>query len=146
MMIAILTACATFAMAWGVSPASASAVMETVAAGEYREYMDYNGDGELSVMDAIGIMREYDYNSTYGNTMAYGESDVWDVVTENLNPAEYGDYFYYEIDFIDGSACRKYEISTDCYTVAHVYCEVNDTTFQYTVGIDPITETATVLD
>ena len=145
-MTMIIAACATFGMLWGVSPTSAAVVMGTAANHEYREYMDYNGDGVLSTIDAVSIMREYEYNSTYGNTMTYGENDVLAVVEENLNPSEYCDYFYYEIDSVNGEVCRRYSYDCSKYTELHVYCEVNDTVFQYTVSIDPITETTTVLD
>lgn len=151
MMTAILTAFAlsatsAFGMADGYSPSSADAIMNAAINGEYHAFMDYNGDGVLSVMDAIGVLKKYHENSTNGNTLTYGESEVLAVVTENLNPSEYSDFFYYEIDFVNGEPCRLYSYDYSEYTVLHVYCEVNDSVFQYTVGIDPITETATVLD
>lgn len=141
-----LSVAPTFGMANGYSAASADAIMTATVNGEYHAFMDFDGDGVLSVMDAVGVLRKYAENSTNGNTMTYGEPDVMRVVEENLNPSEYSDYFYYEIDFVNGEPCRMYTYEYSEYTVLHVYCEVNDTTFQYTVGIDPITETAVVLD
>lgn len=142
----ILSVAPTFGMVNGYSPASADAIMTATVNGEYHAYMDFNGDGVLSVMDAVGVLKKYVDNSTNGNTLTYGEKDVMAVVEENLNPSEYSDYFYYEIDFVNNKPCRMYSYEYSEYTVLHVYCEVNDTTFQYTVGIDPITETAVVLD
>ena len=151
MMTAILTAFAlsatsAFGMVNGYSPSTANTIMTATVNEEYHAFMDYNGDGVLSVMDAIGVLKKYHENSTSGNTLTYGESDVLAVVEENLNPSEYSDFFYYEIDFVNGEPCRLYSYDYSEYTVLHVYCEVNDNVFQYTVGIDPITETATVLD
>ena len=151
MMTAILTAFAlsatsTFGMVNGYSLSTANTIMTATVNEEYHAFMDYNGDGVLSVMDAIGVLKKYHENSTSGNTLTYGESDVLAVVEENLNPSEYSDFFYYEIDFVNGEPCRLYSYDYSEYTVLHVYCEVNDNVFQYTVGIDPITETATVLD
>ena len=151
MMTAILTAfdlsaTSTFGMVNGYSLSTANTIMTATVNEEYHAFMDYNGDGVLSVMDAIGVLKKYHENSTSGNTLTYGESDVLAVVEENLNPSEYSDFFYYEIDFVNGEPCRLYSYDYSEYTVLHVYCEVNDNVFQYTVGIDPITETATVLD
>lgn len=151
MMTAILTAFAlsatsTFGMVNGYSLSTANTIMTATVNEEYHAFMDYDGDGVLSVMDAIGVLKKYHENSTNGNTLTYGESNVLAVVEENLNPSEYSDFFYYEIDFVNGEPCRLYSYDYSEYTVLHVYCEVNDNVFQYTVGIDPITETATVLD
>lgn len=151
MMTAILTAFAlsatsTFGMVNGYSLSTANTIMTATVNEEYHAFMDYDGDGVLSVMDAICVLKKYHENSTNGNTLTYGESDVLAVVEENLNPSEYSDFFYYEIDFVNGEPCRLYSYDYSEYTVLHVYCEVNDNVFQYTVGIDPITETATVLD
>lgn len=151
MMTAILTAFAlsatsAFGMVNGYSPSTADTIMTATVNEEYHAFMDYNGDGVLSVMDAIGVLKKYHENSTSGNTLTYGESDVLAVVAENLNPSEYSDFFYYEIDFVNGESCRLYSYDYSEYTVLHVYCEVNDSVFQYTVGIDPITETAIALD
>ena len=151
MMTAILTAIAmmtapvpTFDAPCSIE--SADTCMELAVNSQYIEGYDYDGDGVLSVMDAVAIGKRGILNSTYGNTYTFGEKEVMAVVEENLNPSEYSDYFYYEIDFIDGVPCREYEISTDGITEVHVYCEVNDNIFQFTARITAVEESFVVTD
>ena len=120
--------------------------MNLIAHDRYHEGFDYNGDGVLTVTDAVSISRRGYENKTFGNTYTFGEEEVMAVVEGNLNPSEYSDYFYYEIDFIDGDPCREYEFSTDGINDVHVYCEVNDEMFQFTVRITAWEENFYVLD
>lgn len=151
MMTAIMTAVAmmtapapTFCAPCSID--GAVTCMNLVVNSRYNEGFDYDGDGVLTVLDAVSISKRGAYNSTYGNTFTFGEKEVMEVVEENLNPEEYSDYFYYEIDFINGIPCRKYEISTDSITDVHVYCEVNDEIFQFTVRIEAVEDYYWVMD
>lgn len=129
-----------------VSPETADTCLSYVVSGDYYEYMDFDGNGVLDVLDAVQIYKAYTLNLENSVPYTFGESDVLDVVTENLNPSEYSDYFYYEIDFVDGCPCREYEITTDSNITVHVYCEVNDSIFQFTAMVEPAKQLVSVLD
>lgn len=128
------------------SPETATSCLEMAVNNEYTPCLDYNGDGVLSTVDAIAINKRYHLNCENGNSMTFGESEVMRVVEENLNPSDYSDYFYYEIDFIENESCREYEIEVNDTINIHVYCEVNDSIFQFTACINPFEESITVID
>ena len=149
-MTAILSAMAMTAPApcfysW-FSPETANACMEYAVNGEYAPHLDYNSDGVLSAVDAVAIYKRYALNCENGNAYTFTDVDVMAVVEENVNPAMYSDYFYYEIDFVDGVPCRCYDFTAETVTEVHVYCELNDTIFQFTASIDPYRERVSVID
>lgn len=122
------------------APEIATSILESVVNGEYHAHLDYNGDGELTICDAVSVMKRYAYNVENGNSMTFGESDVMEIVTENYHANEYNKYFYYEIDFVNGSPCRCYEVTVSEVTAVHVYLEMNDTTDGFTIMVDPFKE------
>ena len=128
------------------SPETASACMEYAVKGEYAANLDFDGDGQLSTIDAVAIYKRYRNNCENGNTIIFNEEDVKRIVEANVPETDYSEYFYYEIDFINGSPCRCYSISADEVMTAHVYCELNESSFDFTVSIDPFKELVSVID
>lgn len=118
----------------------AESIMETAVANEYYPHLDFNGDGVLSVVDAVSVRKCYIYNVLNGNTMHFGESDVMEIVAENFKPEEYNEYFYYEIDFVNGECCRAYEMDFSETAYIHVYMEMNEKTTDFSVLIRPTEE------
>lgn len=115
----------------------AEGIMEAVVADEYYPHLDFDGDGILSVIDAVAVRKRYMYNVLNGNIMGFGESDVMEIVEENFSPDEYNEYFYYEIDFVNGSSCRAYEMYFSKPSYIHVYMEMNGKTADFSVLIRP---------
>lgn len=145
MITTLLLAAASTFNSW-YSPDIAQSCLDYAAREEYCQCLDYNGDGILSVVDSIAINRKYNENLTNGNIYIFNSDDVLAVVEENLNYNEYNEYFYYEIDFVNNSPCRLYEVAAGETTKAHVYCETNENSFQFTVEIDPVCELVKIID
>lgn len=128
------------------SPETATACMEYAVQGVYAPHLDFDGDGILSTMDAVKIYKRYNMNLENGGSYVFDESGVMRIVEENVPAEKYNEYFYYEIDFIDGTPCRKYAYTATQITTAHVYCELNGSSFDFTVSIDPFKELVSVTD
>ena len=45
-----------------ISPEIADEIQELVISGEYREYLDFKGDGKLSMADVVGVRKRYQNN------------------------------------------------------------------------------------
>lgn len=118
----------------------ASQVMEYAVNDEYYSHLDFDGDGVLSVMDAVAIRKRYICNVINKTPFHFGESDVMEIVKENYSADSYSEYFYYEIDFVDGSVCRAYEMDFENPAYIHVYLEMNDETKGFYVMISPAEE------
>lgn len=121
------------------SPEIASSIMDDVARGESHAYLDYDGDGEETILDAIGVLKRYYSNIENGNTIPFTSEDMEAIANENGF-----DYIYWEIDFIDGEACRKYEYETDTITTIHIYYEDEDICSGFYVELNPYEEIYTV--
>ena len=103
-MTALLIAAATYYAA--ISPEVSTEIKELAIKGEYREYLDYNGDGKLTIADAVGVERQYNYNVEHGNTVIFDREDVQEIIAEN-----YADVpIQWEISSINDEPCRLYDV------------------------------------
>lgn len=119
------------------SPEIADNVIQCVVNGEYHEHLDFNGDGQLTVADAVGILRRYSDNIEYGNELTVDTETVESIIEENYNV----DCIYWEIDFVNGQPCRKYELTVDEITTANIYLEFEDDTMDNVeIEINPFEE------
>lgn len=109
-----------------------SETLDAVIQKTYNPIYDFNNDGELSIIDTI-----YQLKENY-NTITFCEKDVMEIIGSKFEPTEYSEYFYYEIDFVNNTPCRKYELVVSEETIAHIYCEINDNTYQFNVLINPL--------
>ena len=125
------------------SPEVADIVCDYAANEEYHEYLDYNGDGQLSISDAVSIARRYQENCDYGNQITIDAEVVNSIIEENYTiPC-----MYWEFDRVDDRIVRQYEVITDCIISADIYLEFEDFSSEHIViEIDPFQETATVID
>jgi hypothetical protein len=67
------------------SPEVADAVCEYIANNEYHPHVDYNGDGVLSVSDAVCIARRYQENCDCGNEITIDSETVEAIIEENYS-------------------------------------------------------------
>ena len=119
------------------SPEIADNVIQCVVNGEYHEHLDFNGDGQLTVADAVGILRRYSDNIEYGNELTVDAETVESIIEENYSV----DCIYWEIDFVNGQPCRKYELTVDEITTANIYLEFEDDTMDNVeIEINPFEE------
>lgn len=119
------------------SPKIADNVIQCAVNGEYHEHLDFNGDGQLTVADAVGILRRYSDNIEYGNELTVDAETVESIIEENYSV----DCIYWEIDFVNGQPCRKYELTVDEITTANIYLEFEDDTMDNVeIEINPFEE------
>ena len=119
------------------SPEIADNVIQCVVNGEYHEHLDFNGDGQLTVADAVGILRRYSDNIEYGNELTVDSDTVQSIIEENYSV----ECVQWEIDFVNGEPCRKYELTVDEITTANIYLIFeDDTTDNIEIEINPFEE------
>ena len=119
------------------SPEIADTIIESVVNGEYHEHLDFNGDGVLSVADAVGVLRRYYDNIEYGNELTVDSETVQAIIEENYSV----ECVQWEIDFVNGEPCRKYELTVDEITTANIYLIFeDDTTDNIEIEINPFEE------
>lgn len=124
-----------------VSPDIADEITELVISGEYRGYLDFNGDGILSMADAVGVAKRYQDNCKYGNEITMDRETVEAIVMENYTD----EAIYWEIDKVNGQLCRQYKLTVDDITTAEIYLEFSGFSECVTVELNPYTETITVI-
>ena len=133
-MTALLIAAATYYAA--ISPDVSAEIRELAIKGEYREYLDYNGDGKLTIADSVGVERKYQYNVSNGNTVVFDREDVQSIIAENYvnSPVEW------EISSINDEPCRAYDVEiceVTRLTVALDFAEYGET---LEIQVNPYTE------
>lgn len=124
-----------------ISPEIADEIQELVISGEYREYLDFNGDGKLSMADVVCVRKRYQDNCRYGNELTLDSETVDAIVLENYSESP----IYWEIDRVNGQLCRQYELTVSEVSSAEIYLEFEDFSENVKVEINPFTETITVI-
>lgn len=125
-----------------ISPDVASHIQELVIDGEYREYLDFNGDGQLTIADVVGVEKRYQDNIEYGNEITLDREVVCSIIEENYFEAA----IYWEIDNTNGEFTRLYELTVSEVTEANIYIEFETSSENVSVRIDPFTESIKVID
>ena len=125
-----------------ISPDIATEIQELVIDGEYREYLDFNGDGKLTIADVVGVSKRYQDNCKYGNEITLDRDVVDSIVSENYSEA----CIYWEIDRVNGELTRQYELTADDIMTAEIYVEFESYSECVMVEVNPFTETITVID
>lgn len=124
-----------------ISPEIADHITECVINGEYHEYLDFNGDGELNIADVVGVRKRYQDNVKYGNKITVDSEVVQAIFDENVM-----DIMYWEFDSVDNEITRQYEITADSIITADIYCELTDfSTEHITIEINPFEEKVSVI-
>lgn len=119
------------------SPEIADHIVDCIINEEYHEHLDFNGDGVLSVADAVGVLRRYYDNIEYGNELTVDGDTVQSIIEENYSV----ECVQWEIDFVNGEPCRKYELTVNEITTANIYLIFeDDTTDNIEIEINPFEE------
>ena len=134
-----------------ISPAIADIVQQYVLDGKFYNHLDFNGDGELSIADVVGISKRYQDNVQYGNEITLDYETIIDIGWENFSESLDREYFvenellYWEIYRVNDSLCRQYELTVSEIATAEIYFEFEDFSDSVTVEINPYEETITVI-
>ena len=124
------------------SPEIADNILTAIINDEYYTHLDFNGDNELTIADAVGVLCRYNNNITYGNKLTVDKEVVESIITENYNI----DCIYWEFDFVNNELCRQYELTVDEITTANIYLEFADNTIgNVIIEINPFEEKVSVL-
>ena len=124
------------------SPEIADNILTAIINDEYYTHLDFNGDNELTIADAVGVLYRYNSNVTYGNKLTVDKEVVESIITENYNI----DCIYWEFDFVNNEPCRQYELAVDEITTANIYLEFADNTIDNVIiEINPFEEKISVL-
>lgn len=117
-------------------------VCDCIANDEYHAHIDYNGDGALTIADAVCISRRYQENVEYGNEITIDAETVEAIIEENYSVQ----CIYWEFDEINGEIVREYSVTTDSIIQADIYFEFeDDTTDHIVIEINPFKEMAFVI-
>lgn len=125
-----------------ISPEIADTIQECVINAEYREYLDFNGDGELNMADVVGVRKRYQDNCKYGNTITFDSEVVESIVEENYSEA----LIYWEVYRVGNNNCRQHEVSVSETTEIYLWVEFENYGETIKVIADPYTESITVID
>lgn len=124
-----------------ISPEISSEIMYCAAHGEYRQHLDYNGDGKLTTQDAVLVAKRYDYNCKYGNTIDISAEKIREIYMENFSD----DLLYYEICCINGENCREYSVEISEISEICIYYEFETYGETIVLVADPYKESITVI-
>ena len=133
-MTALLIAAATYYAA--ISPEVSTEIQELAIKGEYREYLDYNGDGKLTIADADGVERKYQHNVEHGNTVIFDREDVESIIAENYADSP----IQWEICGINGEPCRTYDVEICEVTRLTVVLDFAEYGESLEIQVNPYTE------
>lgn len=119
-----------------ISPEIADTIQECVINGEYREYLDFNGDKELNMADVVGVRKRYQDNCRYGNKITLDNEVVYSIVEENYQE----ELIYWEVDRVNEELCRQHEVVAYDITEVELYVEFENYSDTIIVEINPFEE------
>ena len=125
-----------------ISPETAAEVQELVINGEYRQYLDFNGDNVLSIADVVGILKRYQDNTTHGNEITMDSETIQSIIAENYS----SECIYYEVYRVNEQLTRQYTVTADEISTAELYIEFENFSDVVKVELNPYTETITVIN
>lgn len=129
-----------------VSPETSQLIVDYLVSGKSYVWLDYNGDGEMNLADAVGVLHKYETNVRDGNELELDLDTIYDIgwenLSENLDREDFieNELLYYEIERVNDKPCRQYDLTVTEKSEAVIYYEFEDFADTVTVSIDPITE------
>jgi len=123
------------------SPQIANNILQYIINEEYHPHVDFNGDGILTLSDAVSVYQRYNYNVKYGNTITLDENYINRVAEENgLN------IIYWEIYKINNDVCREYEYTANDITTVYVWYEEEEKGDSLIIELNPFEEKMQVMN
>lgn len=123
------------------SPQIANNILQYIINEEYHPHVDFNGDGILTLSDAVSVYQRYNYNVKYGNTITLDENYINCVAEENgLN------IIYWEIYKINNDVCREYEYTANDITTVYVWYEEEERGDSLIIELNPFEEKMQVMN
>lgn len=108
----------------------------TVCDDQYYLDADYDGDGNVTIVDAILAKQRVDAVQEFGNTVVI-DSDVCKSIVDEVSEDQ---VIYWEIDFIGDEVTRTYEFSASEETRFHIYYETEEWCRGVYCVVNPISE------
>lgn len=122
------------------APEVAEEMQELVISGEYRAYLDFDGNGVLNIADVVSVKKRYQDNRKHGNEITLDREAVEAIAAENYPDS----LIYCEIDRVNGELCRQYELTASEIIEAEIYLEFEDYCDTIKVELNPFTEVVRV--
>jgi hypothetical protein len=124
-----------------ISPEISAEIITCIINGEYRQHIDYNGDGNLTIADAVCVEKRYQNNCICGNSLEFTGDDVREIIAENY--AEYP--IEWEICSVNDDPCCCYDITVSEITDINILFEWENQSEVIEVELNPYTEIYKVL-
>lgn len=122
------------------APEVAEEIQELVISGEYRAYLDFDGNGVLNIADVVSVKKRYQDNCKHSNEITLDREAVEAIAAENYPD----NLIYWEVDRINGELCRQYELTASEIIEAEIYLEFEDYCDTIKVELNPFTEVVRV--
>lgn len=122
------------------APEVAEEIQELVISGEYRAYLDFDGNGVLNIADVVSVKKRYQDNCKHGNEITLDREAVEAIAAENYPD----NLIYWEVDRINGELCRQYELTASEIIEAEIYLEFESYCDTVKVELNPYTEVVRV--
>ena len=119
-----------------VSPETAAEIITECKAGNYHSFLDYNGDGELTIADAVCVSRKYEANCRDGNVYHLGSAEINEIIAENYTEAP----IEYEITSINDNICCLYAADFTEISRLTLLMEFEDAAETLEIQVNPFTE------
>lgn len=122
------------------APEVAEEMQELVISGEYRAYLDFDGNGVLNIADVVSVKKRYQDNRKHGNEITLDREAVEAIAAENYPDS----LIYWEVDRVNGELCRQYELTASEIIEAEIYLEFESYCDTVKVELNPYTEVVRV--
>lgn len=122
------------------APEVAEEMQELVISGEYRAYLDFDGNGVLNIADVVSVKKRYQDNRKHGNEITLDREAVEAIAAENYPDS----LIYWEVDRVNGELCRQYELTASEIIEAEIYLEFETYCDTVKVELNPYTEVVRV--
>ena len=122
------------------APEVAEEMQELVISGEYRAYLDFDGNGVLNIADVVSVKKRYQDNRKHGNEITLDREVVEAIAAENYPD----NLIYWEVDRVNGELCRQYELTASEIIEAEIYLEFETYCDTVKVELNPYTEVVRV--
>lgn len=125
------------------APEITETICDYIANEEYHAHVDYNGDGQLSIADAVCVSRRYEENCDFGNEITVDFETVNAIAEENFNAP----VMEWEFCEINNEITCEYQIITSEIISATIRYEFEDFSVEYVeIEINPFEEKIKVVN